>query len=81
MTGFYNFTKAKLRTEQQGADTIVYLSAADDVSTLESGQFFFDRKPVSKHLTFGGTQYTDSESDRLAVKLQGLIKDKGFSLR
>ena len=40
--GFYNFTKNRLRTSDQGADTIYWCMA--HYSKLKNGGFYFDRK-------------------------------------
>lgn len=40
--GFYNFTKKRLRTSEQGADTIYWCMA--NYSNLNNGGFYFDRK-------------------------------------
>ena len=54
---FYRFTQGRLRSPRQGADTIVYLAAADGVS--ESGELYFDRRPVSPH-AFPWTRESES---------------------
>ncbi len=46
---FWRFTKNRLRTPRQGADTIVWLAACERIAE-ESGKFWFDRRPVSTHL-------------------------------
>lgn len=80
MPEFYDMMKKRLRTEEEGADTIIYLAAAGDVKSFKSGQFFFDRRPASKHLWLGGTEYKESEADHLVQRLRTMIEDKGFSL-
>lgn len=80
MPDFYNATKNQLRSEDQGADTIVYLAIANDVLSFRSGDFFFDRKPAVKHLWLGGTQYANAEVDRMMVRLGEIVTEKGFSL-
>lgn len=51
---FYDSLKGKLRTPEEGADTILYLLSAD-AKELTPGAFYFDRKPVAKHITGGFT--------------------------
>lgn len=80
MPEFFNATKTQLRTEEEGADTILFLTVADEISSFKSGEFFFDRKPAAKHLFLGGTNYDDDEVDRLALRLHGMIQEGGFSL-
>ena len=45
---FWRFTKNRLRTPRQGADTIVWLAACERI-VGETGQLFFDRRAVRTH--------------------------------
>ncbi len=45
---FYRWTKARLRTAAQGADTITWLAVTPRLGG-KSGLFWFDREPVSTH--------------------------------
>lgn len=47
---FNRLMRPLLRTAEQGADTIVWLAAADEPAT-KSGCFWFDRQPAPTHLT------------------------------
>lgn len=80
MPDFYNFTKNQLRSEEAGADTIIYLAASEEPLKMKSGEFFFDRQPSFKHLTFAGTKYEDGTVDKLMGRLKGIVEGKGFSL-
>lgn len=77
---FYNAMKSRLRTAEQGADTIVYLAAAEEARSFKSGEFFFDRKPVAKHLCLSGTEYNKSATAKLVEKLRAIVKEKGYLL-
>jgi NAD(P)-dependent dehydrogenase (short-subunit alcohol dehydrogenase family)/carbon monoxide dehydrogenase subunit G len=44
LPGFYRLTRPVLRTPEQGADTIVWLAAADEAGEI-SGKFWLDRAP------------------------------------
>ncbi len=44
LPGFYKWTKNRLRSGKEGADTIVWLVASN--SNLEDGAFYFDREKV-----------------------------------
>ncbi|MEM7586506.1 MAG: SDR family NAD(P)-dependent oxidoreductase [Acidobacteriota bacterium] len=46
---FWQFTKNRLRTPREGADTLVWLAACERIAT-ETGKFFFDRRSVPSHL-------------------------------
>lgn len=56
-----------LRTASQGADTMIWLAAADEPAR-SSGEFWFDRRPVPTHLV-ESTQETPEERRRLWVNL------------
>lgn len=80
MPQFYNILKNQFRSPEQGADTVVYLAVADKASALESGQFFFDREPSSKHLWQAGTEYSEADVNQLVKRLKTIIEEKGFTL-
>lgn len=80
MPEFFQATKSQLRSEDQGADGIIYLAIADDAISYPNGEFFFDRCPVAKHLWLGGTLYADSDADRLADRLRKIVEEKGYTL-
>lgn len=80
MPDFFSALKTQMRTTEQGADTIVYLSISEEAVRFPSGEFFFDRCPVPKHLWLSGTQYSPSKAEALAEKLDTLLKDRGYSL-
>jgi dehydrogenase/reductase SDR family protein 12 len=65
---FYKLTKSILRTPEQGADTIVWLAAAREVSGT-TGAFWFDRRP---HIVdvFPGTRSTPNECAQLLKELE-----------
>mmetsp|Transcript_9877 Transcript_9877/g.24673 ORF Transcript_9877/g.24673 Transcript_9877/m.24673 type:complete len:325 (-) Transcript_9877:380-1354(-) len=68
LPGFSKYYADKMRDVKMGADTIVWLCLQDD-SKLENGGFYLDRQPQSKHLRWGGTQYTPQQVDQLWDKL------------
>jgi dehydrogenase/reductase SDR family member 12 len=70
---FYRVTRPLLRTPAQGADTIVWLGAADEPGH-SSGRFWHDRRSRPTHL-LPGTRETPQERERLlaeCVRLSGL---------
>lgn len=67
LPGFHRLTRCFLRTPDEGADTIVWLAAAQE-SGLVSGQLFLDRQPHSTHL-LRSTRENDQERDKLAAYL------------
>lgn len=60
---FYKLTKPILRTSQQGADTIVWLASATEVSQT-TGLFWLDREPRPTHLSVK-TQETQQQREQL----------------
>jgi NAD(P)-dependent dehydrogenase (short-subunit alcohol dehydrogenase family)/carbon monoxide dehydrogenase subunit G len=70
LPGFHRFTRAVLRTPEQGADTIVWLAAAPEAGSV-SGKFWLDREP---HLTalFPGTAGGRAKREKLVNELTRL---------
>lgn len=67
---FYEKMKDRLRTSEQGADTMVWLAVALCVKDVPSGSFFQDRKAVSTHLPLAWTKYSPQESEQLMKTLE-----------
>lgn len=74
MPGFYNRMKNKLRTVEQGADTVVWLALAQKACNHSSGLFFQDRQPVSTHLPLAWTKSSAAECKQLMQKLDELTE-------
>jgi dehydrogenase/reductase SDR family protein 12 len=69
---FYRFTRPVLRTPAQGADTVVWLGAAEE-PTASSGGFWHDRRQRPTHL-LPGTRESEADRQRLwaeCVRLSG----------
>ncbi|MGB3049577.1 MAG: SDR family NAD(P)-dependent oxidoreductase [Polyangiales bacterium] len=64
---FYKLTKPLLRSPAQGADTIVWLCAADDAAR-STGKFWHDRTPRPTH-RFARTRETAEEREALWSEL------------
>jgi len=73
MPDFYNRTKHILRSPEQGADTIIWLCVAKDVSQHPNGSFFQDRRSVPKHLPLAWTKSTVEENNELMTKLDAFM--------
>ncbi|CAG0914038.1 unnamed protein product [Notodromas monacha] len=69
MPGFYERMKDRLRTAEQGADTVVWLSAAKSAVDQPSGSFFQDRQPVATHLPMSRTRVTPADEEKLMTIL------------
>lgn len=62
LPNFYKFTKNRLRSIEQGADTINWLQFTNE--NLVSGSFYFDRKSTSAYIN---KQYRPSKDERLRL--------------
>jgi len=66
MPGFYESLKSKLRTPEQGADTIFWLAInSDKLPMSDSGEFFRDRRKEIKHFCLAATRYNHKEAEAL----------------
>ncbi|KAK9763052.1 Dehydrogenase/reductase SDR member 12 [Basidiobolus ranarum] len=73
MESFYNSMKSRLRTPEQGADTIIWAAVSDEVLAYPNGSFLEDRKAVNTHLPLAQTRSTKEEQDNLVQYCEGLI--------
>ncbi|KAL2455986.1 NAD(P)-binding Rossmann-fold superfamily protein [Forsythia ovata] len=71
MPGFSNALSGKLRTSEEGADTVIWL-ALQPKEKLTSGGFYFDRAEAPKHLPFTATTVSDNAIDSIVRTLSGL---------
>ncbi|KAM9321231.1 dehydrogenase/reductase SDR family member 12 [Gastrophryne carolinensis] len=74
MPDFYEKMKNRLRTEDQGADTVVWLAISPAATKHPSGLFFQDRKPVSTHLPLASTHSSSGDEEKLLQILQEMAK-------
>ncbi len=65
LPGFTRLLGRQARTPEQGADTLVWLSA-DDAALESTGRFWHDRRPRSLH-RWVGTRASDTAARRLAL--------------
>ncbi|XP_044475695.1 dehydrogenase/reductase SDR family member 12 isoform X2 [Mangifera indica] len=61
----------KLRTSEEGADTVVWL-ALQPKEKLASGAFYFDRAEAPKHLKFSATKGSHAAIDSIVVNLRSM---------
>ncbi len=66
---FYKITQAILRTPAEGADTVVWLAAAERAGKFR-GRFFLDRKPRGTHL-LPFTRESEDERRELWRRVEG----------
>jgi dehydrogenase/reductase SDR family protein 12 len=73
MPDFYERFKDNLRTIEQGADTIVWLTLRDP-KHLVSGEFYCDRAIETKHLPMSCTAHSPKSVTLLMEKLNSMIR-------
>ncbi|KAJ8379174.1 hypothetical protein AAFF_G00230860 [Aldrovandia affinis] len=76
MPEFYEKMKSRLRTEAQGADTVVWLAASPSALKHPSGLFYQDRKAVATHLPLAASRSTPADEDQLQTALEELAQTK-----
>ena len=64
MAGFYKVMGSSLRTEEEGADTVVWLAVSDKANKY-SGRYFFDRATRRENKYLSGTKSPPEDLDRL----------------
>ena len=74
MPEFYEKMKDKLRTVEQGADTIIWLACSKSALENTNGLFYQDRQPVSTHLPFAQSRSTAEECKQFMAKLDEFSK-------
>jgi dehydrogenase/reductase SDR family protein 12 len=64
---FYEKNKDTLRSSEQGADTIVWLAAAQAPAApaTTTGGFWFDRAHAQRHFTLAGTTSSEGDVERM----------------
>jgi len=69
---FYEKMRDKLRTVEQGADTVVWLAIAKDPVRKPSGLFWQDRTSVATHLPLAWSKSTRQEEDSFIRQLKNM---------
>lgn len=72
MPDFHAKMKNKLRTEAQGADTVVWLALSAAAASQPSGLFFQDRTQVPTHLPLAFTRSSSEDVTELMTALEQL---------
>ncbi|KAK1306784.1 hypothetical protein QJS10_CPA10g00555 [Acorus calamus] len=71
LPGFSKSLSSKLRTDKEGADTVIWL-ALQPKEKLVSGAFYFDRAEATKHLPYAGTANSHSVIGSIVENLRSL---------
>ncbi|XP_067948241.1 dehydrogenase/reductase SDR family member 12-like [Watersipora subatra] len=74
MPSFYEKMKNKLRSPEEGADTVIWLALSPAVRSIESGKFFLDRQPVATHLPLSRTQESDTDRQSFIAALDEMLQ-------
>jgi len=74
MPDFYEKMRDKLRTVEQGADTVVWLAMAREAVSSPSGKFWQDRGQVGTHLPLAWTRTGEQEEEKLMTILGEMQK-------
>merc|ERR1712136_632865 len=72
MPDFHAKMAGKLRTEPEGADTIVWLAASEAAYNSKTGQFFLDREPQGQHLPLAWTSESTAERKRFIAAMEDI---------
>uniref|UniRef100_A0A4W6E6V0 Si:ch211-165b10.3 n=1 Tax=Lates calcarifer TaxID=8187 RepID=A0A4W6E6V0_LATCA len=74
MPQFHQMMGERLRSVEQGADTVVWLALSRAAARTCSGQFFQDRKPVPVHLPLAWTHSSMQEIQSFMTQLETLAR-------
>ena len=74
MQGFYSLMRPLLRSEEQGAETMIWLAASPDAKgPNQSGRYFWDRQVRSVDLPLAPTRTPDTQSKAVAQWIDDLL--------
>ncbi|XP_014865074.1 PREDICTED: dehydrogenase/reductase SDR family member 12-like isoform X2 [Poecilia mexicana] len=74
MPQFHQMMGDRLRSVDQGADTVVWLALSRAAARKRSGRFFQDRKPVPTHLPLAWTHSSAEEIHSFITQLETLAR-------
>lgn len=72
---FHKRMEGRLRSPEEGADTITWLAVSPSALTQENGKFFQDRASVSAHLPLAWTNSTKEEKAKFMSYLDDLMRE------
>ncbi|XP_029970427.1 dehydrogenase/reductase SDR family member 12 isoform X2 [Salarias fasciatus] len=81
MPQFHQMMGDRLRSVEQGADTVVWLALSRAASRTCSGQFFQDRRPVPAHLPLAWTRSPAEDVQSFMTQVENLAGAVGSRLR
>lgn len=71
---FHKRMEGKLRSSEEGADTMIWLAVSPSALKHENGKFFQDRVPVPAHLPLAWTHSTQEEQTKFIGYLDSLME-------
>ncbi|GJN38717.1 hypothetical protein PR202_gb27785 [Eleusine coracana subsp. coracana] len=71
LPGFSEKLSGKLRSNDEGADTVIWL-ALQPTEKLATGAFYFDRAEAPKHLKFAGTAASHSQINSIVNNIMSI---------
>lgn len=74
MPRFRSWMENRLRTPDQGADTVVWLCVAKQARDQPSGSFFQDRQVTSEHLPWAKSRSPEADETLLMTRLEELAE-------
>ncbi|XP_076833528.1 DHRS-12_like_SDR_c-like domain-containing protein [Brachyhypopomus gauderio] len=74
MPDFHSSMKERLRTPEQGADTLVWLAVSEAAIAKPSGRFFQDRKTTAPHLPLAWTHSSQLEDQKFMSIMEEIAK-------
>lgn len=74
MPDFHRSMKDRLRSPEQGADTVVWLAVSEAAIAKPSGRFYQDRRMVSAHLPLAWTRSSQLEDQKFMSIMEELAK-------
>lgn len=70
MPGFHSRMGDRLRSPEEGADTVVWLCVSESAKKQPSGRFFEDRSLASEHLPLAWSRSSQQDEELLMTKLK-----------
>ncbi|KAF8571893.1 hypothetical protein P879_01120 [Paragonimus westermani] len=74
LPSFYHYMQNRLRTPDQGADTVIWLALTPNIKSYPNGSFFQDRKLANTHLPLARTHSSKEEKLHFMLLLAQLAE-------
>ncbi len=74
LPGFHKMLLKQLRSPQEGADTIIWAAASNEVLSLPTSSFLFDRQVARQHLPLANTWVQESVVNEYVTVLDEYVQ-------